>query len=86
LSFKLYRYTAEAEYGVLLAAYREAGRWDDAFQLLRRLREDIRTLGDGMADEVRKLLEAAPGWTAEASVGAVQVELSGPRACALKRP
>jgi proteinaceous RNase P len=73
----------EAEYGVMLAAYREAGRWDDAFALLRRLREDIRTIGDAMADEVQRLLAAAPGWTVEASVcvdeksGACQAQPSG---------
>lgn len=37
----------EAEYAVLLAAYREAGRWDDAFTLLRRLRQG-ESWGQGM--------------------------------------
>ena len=75
----------EAEYGVMLAAYRQAGRWDDAFNLLRRLREDIRTLGEPMADEVRRLFDAAPGWKAEASVsvdensGACEASPSGRR-------
>lgn len=75
----------ESEYGAILSAFRTAERWDDGFSLLRRLREDIRTLGDAMADEVRLFMDGAPGWTTEASVrvdeasGACEAQPSGKR-------
>lgn len=58
----------EAEYGVLLGAFKKAERFDDGWALLRRVREDIRTLSDEMAAEVRAFLDAVPGWCAAASV------------------
>ena len=58
---------------MFLAAYRSAARWEDGFSMLRRLREDVRTLGDALAAEVRLWLLAAPGWAPEAEVAVNQV-------------
>ena len=58
----------EAEYGALLSAYRAAGRWDDGWSLLREMREEVRTLGEALAEETRAFVSAAPGWSLEASV------------------
>ena len=35
---------SEAEYGALLVAYADAERWEDGLALLRRMREEIRTV------------------------------------------
>ena len=37
----------EAEYAALLSAHRAAGRWDDGWNLLREMREEVRTPGRG---------------------------------------
>ena len=58
----------EAEYAALLTAYRAAGRWDDGWNLLREMREEVRTLGEGLAEETRAFVSAAPGWSLEATV------------------
>ena len=68
----------EAEYAALLSAHRAAGRWDDGWNLLREMREEVRTLGEGLAEETRAFVSAAPGWSLEATV---EVNESRARVC-----
>ena len=58
---------SEAEYGALLVAYADAGRWEDGLALLRRMREEIRTLSAPLVESTRRFFDAHPGWRVEES-------------------
>ena len=58
---------SEAEYGALLVAYADAERWEDGLALLRRMREEIRTLSAPLVESTRRFFDAHPGWRVEES-------------------
>ena len=59
---------SELEYAVLLTAYADAARWEDGLALLRRMREEIRSLAPPLMESVRGFFQSHPQWGVEESV------------------
>lgn len=59
---------SELEYAVLLTAYADASRWEDGLALLRRMREEIRSLAPPLMESVRSFFQSHPQWGVEESV------------------
>jgi len=59
---------SELEYAVLLTAYADASKWEDGLALLRRMREEIRSLAPPLMESVRGFFQSHPQWGVEESV------------------